>query len=351
MPNDHPPEEELDLNGSAPPGKPPTKPGAQADSEPLNHIETVVPDLRELVTPGQTNEDFVNSLLHAPEEKLIPWEECYLPSQGRFYGWPDGLVHVRAMGQTAEKVLGTQRLSQSGQSIDYLFRECVKFPLNFVPEDLLLGDRIFLLYFLRGITHGNMYEFAITCPNQNCNAVSTHQYDLNELAATIVSPKPGVSEPAKVVLPWLTKATGRETWVSVRFLRAADANDMLAKRKARKKMFAQPGGVKTRPSRMSDMRGGGANSRAQASQNQQLDDTISQNLEKIIVNIMGVGDIFTVRSFIDKMHAQDTAAVREWLRENTPGIDNTVTVTCPECSNEFTVELPITESFFRPAKS
>lgn len=344
-------EEEIDLTGSAPSSRPPSKqgPSGPAEDDPqMNHIQTAVPDLTDLVTAGQTNEDFVNNLLQASEEKLIPWEDCWLPSKGRYYNWPDGMVKVRAMGQTAEKILGTQRLAQSGQSIDYLFNECVKFPSGFQAEDLLLGDRIFLLYFLRGITHGNMYEFAITCPNQACGAVTTHQYDLNDLAQTVVVAKDGIGhEPFRVDLPWLSQATRREVWVGVRFLRAADANSMLAQRKVRKKLLAQPGGVKTRGSRsMSQMRGG-----SQQNQNQQLDDTISQNLEKIIVNVMGVGDIFTVRSFIEKMHAQDTAAVREWLRENTPGIDNTVAVTCPECGNEFTVELPITESFFRPSKS
>ena len=47
---------------------------------------------------------------------------------------------------------------------------------------------------------------------------------------------------------------------------------------------------------------------------------------------------------------RDTAAIREWLRENTPGIDSTVTITCPSCDTSFTVELPITESFFRPTQ-
>lgn len=347
-------EEEVDLNGSAPPGKPPIKaPAGAADDgdgdEPVNKIQTAVPNLRDLVTPGQTNEEFVANLLQTSEEQLIPWEECWLPSKGRYYGWPDGMVKVRAMGQTAEKILGTQRLAQTGQSIDYLFKACVRFPLGFEPEDLLLGDRIFLLYFLRGITHGNMYEFAITCPNPDCGAVTTHQYDLNELASTVVWAKDHIGqEPFKVVLPWMSKATGKEVWVGCRFLRAADANSMLAQRKARKKLLAQPGGVKTRGPRSMSR---GTDPRSQQAQNQQLDDTISQNLEKIIVNVMGVGDVFQVRQFIEKMHAQDTAAVREWLRENTPGIDNTVAITCPECGNEFTVELPITESFFRPSKS
>ncbi len=341
-------EEEVNIHGSTPTARKQTVETSTTTADTHNNIKVSVPDLSSLVVPGQTNEDLVNNYLSTTDEKLIPWEECWLPSMGRYYGWPDGMVQVRPMGQTAEKILATQRLAQTGQSIDHLFRECVRFPNNFDPLDLLLGDRIFLLYFLRGITHGNMYEFAITCPNANCEASTTHQYDLNELAQTVVWAKDGIgNEPFKVVLPWASESMKKDFWVGVRFLRAADANEMLSKRKARKKMFAQPGGVKTRPGRgLSDMKGGGG----QANQNQALDDTISQNLEKIIVNIMGIGDIFVVRQFITKMHAQDTAAVREWLREHTPGIDNTVKVSCPECSTEFTVELPITESFFRPAK-
>lgn len=349
-----PPEEELDINtpGDTPPKKPPTPgapPAAEEPEEPTNRMDGKVSDVSDVTTPGQTNEEFLQRLLQLPEEKLIPWEECWLPSKGIYYGWPDGLVQVRAMGQVAEKILSTQRLAQTGQSIDYLFRECCQFPNGFDPVDLLLGDRIFILYFIRGITHGNMYEFAITCPNTNCEAVSTHIYDLNELSQTITWAKPELGrEPFQVELPYLSAATKRKVWVGVRFLRASDANDILAKRKARKKMFAKPGGVRTRnrPGQRAAV-----DPRQQAEQNQVLDDTISQNMEKIITNIMGVGDLFTVRNFIEKMHAQDTAAVREWLRENTPGIDNTVTVTCPECSNEFTVELPITDSFFRPSKS
>lgn len=335
-------EEELDIGNNRASSD---KIESPSNDDPVNRMDGKVGDISSVTAPGQTNEEFLARLLAVPEDKLIPWEDCWLPSRGLYYGWPEGPIQVKAMGQAAEKILATQRLAQSGQSIDYLFRECCRFPDGFDPADLLLGDRIFILYYIRGITHGNIYEFAITCPNSSCEAVSTHPYDLNELSQTITFAKPELGlEPFEVELPYLTKATKRRVWVGVRFLRAHDANDILAKRKSRKKMLARPGNsVKTR-SRVPDPR-------QQARQNEDLDDSISQNMEKIIVNVMGTGDVFTVRGFISKMHAQDTAAIREWLRVNTPGIDNTVTVTCPECSSDFTVELPITESFFRPSKS
>ena len=333
-----PQEEELNIDGHAEPVASET-PG-EAINDMTSHIASI-----QVGKPGASPEEFIDELLQIPEEQLIPWEECYIPSRGAYYGWPEGVVMVKAMGQAAEKVLATQRLAQSGQSIDYLFRACCQFPDGFDPADLLLGDRVFLLYFLRGITYGNIYEFAVTCPDQNCQAVNTHKYDLNELAGTIIWANTGLgNEPFRVDLPYLSKATNREVWVGVRFLRATDANDMIAKRKMRKKMFARPGGARSRKTPRQ-------NQQDRQQQVQQLDETISENMEKIIVSVMGVSDPFTIRSFISKMHSQDTTAVREWLRENTPGIDNTIQIECPDCNTEFTTELPITESFFRPANT
>jgi hypothetical protein len=334
--------EDLDLDGSG--GSIPPKPNMPESEKSHHEMETHVPDNHEILTPGMSNEQVLDQILSVPQEKLIPWEECELPSQGLYYGWPDGVISVRAMGQKAEKILATQRLASSGQSIDYLFRECAKFPDAFDPSDLVLGDRVFLLYFLRGITHGNLYEFAVACPNQECQQVHTHTYDLNQLAATIRPAKRELGEePFKVVLPYLSKSVGRDIWVELRLLRAYDANDMIARRKVRKKMVARPGRARN------------ANQPVDPRQQQQqqvvLDTALDDNLEKVIATILGDGDKMKIRQFVQQLHAQDTATIREWLRENTPGIDNTIKIDCPDCGGDFTVELPITESFFRPVKA
>ena len=316
------------------------------DDNNKNRMEQHVANLQSIGSSGESADEFLDKLLQTPADQLIPWEDCYLPSKGLYYegDWNGGLVRVKAMGQTAEKILATQRLAKSGQSIDYLFRECCQFPEGFDPINLLLGDRVFLLYFLRGITHGNMYEFAFTCPNEECQAVSTHAYDLNDLAQTITWAKSNLgAEPFRIDLPYLSKATGRNVWVGVRFLRAFDANDIMAKRKAKEKMIVKPGNTVRN-------RNAAAVRNRQQNQNQALDDALSENLEKVIISVMGSNDVYKIRQFVRQMHAQDTATVREWLRENTPGIDNTVIVGCPDCNADHTVELPITEAFFRPSK-
>jgi len=292
------------------------------------------------VAAGATNDDVLQQVLNMPMDQLIPWEECWLPSRGLYYGWSDGMVQVRAMGQVADKIMATQRLAQSGQSLDSLFDNHCRFPAGFTAADLLLGDRTFLLYFLRGITHGNVYEFAVTCPNQECKAVTTQMYDLNQLAKTIIAANPSLGdEPFKIVLPHLTKVTGREFWVKIRFLRARDATAMLVRQKAKEKFLVKPGNIRNRVT----------DPRAQQQQQIVLDETITDNMERIIVNVMDNTSPFVIREFIGKMHAQDTAAIREWMRANTPGIDNTIIVECSQCKTDYTMELPITESFFRPA--
>lgn len=301
-----------------------------------------------LFKPGMSNDELVGALIDMPEEKLIPWELCDLPSGGRFYKdasnnhWPDGFVRVRAMTQTAEKVLATQRLIESGQAIDYLLKECCQFPTGFEPVDLLISDRTFLLYYIRGITHGNDYEFAVDCPNSDCNKKSIHEYDLNQLASTITRPDPSLGdEPFKIVLPYMSKVAGKEIWVHVRFLRGTDVHNLVSKRKLKQRTIVKPGAQQNPFQRR----------RQQVQESSVIiDQSLTDILSKNIVSVMGVQDPRVISQFVGKMHATDSGTIREWLRDNTPGIDTTVAISCPHCGQEYTVELPISETFFRPAQ-
>jgi len=281
---------------------------------------------------SQKPQDVLDRVLQMPEDAVMPWEEVVLPSQGLYYDGaiPDGRVKVRPMGLAAEKILATQRLAQSGKSLDWLFKKCVEFPDGkFDPLSLLAGDRVFLLYYLRGITHGNMYEFIVKCTNEDCKQSSTHEYDLNELSTTITKPKPELgTEPFKVVLPNLSKVSNSEFWVKVRFMRGYDMQSILNGRRATRKIMG---------------------TRIQS--NETIDETLEENLNMLIVEAMGSTDRTKISNLVSRMHALDTATIREFLRENSPGVDTTLNVTCSTCNNEMRMELPITESFFRPKTS
>ena len=296
-------------------------------------------DLSSELKDGASQQDVLDFVLQQPEDKLIPWEETELPSRGLYYGdsIPGGIVEVKGMGLHAEKILATQRLAQSGYSLDYLFRHCVRFPNSFDPMDLLEGDRIFLLYYIRGITHGQFYEFVMTCPNTECQAMSTHTFDLNELYTTVKTPETNETEPFTIDLPYLTEATGRRFFVKVRYLRGRDSQAMWDRRKFMQKVS----GGEAR-----SVKGKKVGPQRQVS----LDQSIEENLNLLIVEAMGDTSPSKIQQLVLKLHARDTATIREFI-QGSPGIDTNIKVDCPSCQNEITADLPITPSFFRPTKS
>jgi hypothetical protein len=237
------------------------------------------------------------------------------------------------MGLHADKILATARLAQTGQSIDYLFKHCCQFPDNsFDPVDLLSGDRVFILYVLRGITYGNIYEFSLQCPQ--CECTSMHRYDLNRLAETITGPDELLGqEPFKVILPHLSKTFGKEIWLRLRFMRGRDISSIANKAKFKKRSQVQPT-TKQRP----------------GAKQVTIDESITENLNLVISDFMGIPDKARIAAVLEKLQSTDTATIREFLREKAPGIDTSIAVQCPECSAEFNTELPMTESFFRPTK-
>jgi hypothetical protein len=282
--------------------------------------------------------DALEKVLAMPEDQVFPWEEVVLPSEGYYYdnAVPGGRVQVRPMGIFADKILATQRLAQSGQSLDWLFRKCVKFPVgDFNPLNLLAGDRIFLLYYLRGITHGNNYEFIVRCTNEDCGQTHTSEYDLNQLQRTIIKPKYSLgTEPFKIVLPHMSKLSKTDFWVKVRLLRGYDMQQMLTGRKVFKKIQAT--------GRNASDKNFIANSEVDT------DQTLEDNLNMLIIEAMGSTDKVKIKNLVSKLHSSDTATIREFIKDNSPGIDTAIAVTCPSCSQEMRMELPITESFFRP---
>lgn len=299
----------------------------------------------DIVTDNMSDADALNAILQSPEERLIAWEEIELPSLGLYYNWKSPIVKVRPWGSVVDKILATSRLVQSGQAVDQMIAHSVIFPDGFEVADLLVGDHIFLLYYLRGITHGNMYEFAVTAPS---GSVNTYIFDMNELSSTIVRANPSSGlEPFEIYLPHMSEQIGRDVNVGVRFMRVGDTQSIARNRAAMNKAVGMSSRVTVR-----DRKKAGQRPAAAKASDIEIDTTVSENLSRMIVEIMGQKvDRITSSAFIDRLHSSDTAVIRQWLKDNSPGIDPTVNLTDQETGREFQVMLPITEAFFRPQDS
>ncbi|MDP1710860.1 MAG: hypothetical protein Q8K86_00180 [Candidatus Nanopelagicaceae bacterium] len=279
----------------------------------------------------------------------LQWEDCVLPSRGIYYGegassvrtpdLPNGAVKVRPMGIDVEKIMASRRFGN--QAVDMMLQHCVRLPEGFDPLDLLIGDRLFLLYYIRGITYGNQYEFIMTCPNDDCHKPSTHNFDLNELARTIKLADPTIDrEPFKIVLPFWSSKYGKEVYVLARFARGRDMA-MMARRAA-----LQRKAITTKPRLEID----GADE--DHSMDSMDGDAIVQNLNILISEIKAGTDLrkdpFEIKQLVEKLHSSDSSTIRSYLDDKAPGMDPEISVQCPHCSTDIRTALPITEGFFRP---
>tara|TARA_R100001244_G_scaffold25113_3_gene25506 strand:+ start:13715 stop:14746 length:1032 start_codon:yes stop_codon:yes gene_type:complete len=304
----------------------------------------------ELVDPSALLDDYLNT----PIEEIRPWEQTTLPSKGLYYEGmiPGGLVEVKPWGLYADKAMATQRLVRTGQAIEQLFKRHVKLPNGFEHADLLAEDRVFLLYYLRGITHGNEYEFILPCPE--CERPSEHEYDLVELYETVSEPDHSLGEePFRIVLPEATKRIkikhpNAEFWVKIRFLRGYDMLDILnpdaqaANSVGRARAKNKKSKKKTRQQARDEIKERG----------ESVDDTLEKNINRIIVNVMGETDRFKIRTVVERMHSRDIHTIMDFLNDKSPGIDTSIDTKCTysDCGAKFSVGLPVTESFFRPTK-
>jgi len=308
------------------------------------------PDLQqEMETAAEAKpvrkESVLDRVLKKKEDDFFPWEEIILPSKGLYYDGqvPGGVVEVKPMGLYADKVLATQRLVRSGEALEHIFKKYVKIPNGFKHIDLLDDDRSFLLYYLRGITHGNEYEFLLTCPQ--CERTSEHEYNFNELWENATPPNEALGvEPFSVVLPELSDRLGEDFIVKVRFLRGHDTMEMLG---AVKPSNGLPGQARSRKKK--DWR---SNSKEDVVRDfgESLDDTLERNINKIIVEAGGETSRSKIKQLVDMLHSQDVNAIINFLKTNSPGIDTVVETDCPRCSTSIITPLPITASFFRPEK-
>ena len=328
-------EQEVDLNTGSVVNNSSSDAPPQSNESNNKYIPGYSQNLKNIASLSKemSNEEFVNALAAAPVDSLIKSEECQLPSLGVYYpGWSNGMVMVRPMTQSVEKVFANKRLVSSGQAIDVMFKKCVELPGDMDPAELLVGDRTFLLYYIRCLTYGNLYKFAMTCPH--CGVQSAHTYDMNELYSTVRFTNRNLgAEPFRVDLPYLSSQVGREVWVGVRFLRAYDVNDIVNRQKFDK--------------RLTNSTVRSTNRSRNNFSSDPAETMLDKSLERIIVNVNGISGPNIVNPLISKLHSRDNAAIRQFLAENTPGIDTTVTIECPECQNEVTMELPVSDGFFR----
>lgn len=122
-------------------------------------------------------------------------KEIQLPSKGFLYGQqiPDGMVSIEPMGTKEEKLFSAGSNS-AGTILNKIYESCVTCPIPL--EDLVLGDRLYVLLQLRSISYDNKYFFSYKC--ESCGNKSEGCLDLDNL--DITTPNEELEDPSKFLV-------------------------------------------------------------------------------------------------------------------------------------------------------
>jgi hypothetical protein len=246
----------------------------------------------------------------------IPVETVPLPSAGRIYPVTSRLhgketLEIRAGTAREEDILTSQALLKKGTVINELIRSCLV-DKGIDPAELTMGDKNALMVAIRITMYGAEYEAEVEC--KECSTKSPQTFNLGELPIKrlAIDPVTDGMNLFEFTLPYLKKT------VKFKFLTGRDDEEMSTIAAKQKKL------------------------------NMQSDAGVTTSLQYSIISIDGIEDRAKIAAFVRMMPARDSLALRNYIKDNDPGLVMKQEVKCSSCGHEESVGMPIGINFLWP---
>ena len=238
-------------------------------------------------------------------EFKLPTETVELPSKGLLYPEDSelakGTVEIKYMTAKEEDILTNQSYIKNGNVLDKLMKSLIVSKINY--DDLLIGDKNAIMVAARILGYGAEYTFDYL--NE------THTVDLSQ-----IENKPLKEELfANRVNEFTFTLPKSGNLITFKLLSHKDEQDVTRELEGLKKI------------------------------NRDASPELSTRLKHLITSVEGKRDKKDIREFVDNyLLAQDSRALREYIREIQPDVDLTF---FPDGSND-RLSIPIGVSFFWP---
>lgn len=258
--------------------------------------------------PSQVPKNKENLGASLAKPKVALQRKVTLPSKGVFYGdqLPGGEVVVQPMTIKEEKLLANPATDRS-ELINTLVESCVELPFGI--DELLVGDKLFLLFMIRAVSYGSKYGFELKCPS--CGTKNVHEIKVpEEMGLRVLGPED--TEPFFTELP----VCGRK--VGLRLLRVKDERyvERQMKRQKNQPVF------------------------------------YDEYCTRLALHVVTVDDnelsTMDCLEFVSNLYSQDSLAISSSIEEMDCGPDLLLNVQCPRCGDETEEAMPLTVEFFRP---
>lgn len=239
-------------------------------------------------------------------------KEVELPSKG-YFGGPEKVV-IRAMTTAEEKILYS---AKDFSFIKKICRACTVNPKNLDTNKLSPQDLSHMLFQIRELTFGSTYEQPVICPY--CRMRQNAVIDITRFEYTLL--ESDVESKLFIELP-ISKAK-----VQLKLLSQDEIDSIEDKAK---RMFAD--------NKISDLDGYIFVCKLCAMISYIEGMEFKTDLDKL--------------SYVNKMHAMDTNAIRNKLNEFDFGLKTNINVVCQnhDCEKEIEVLGTVCPEFFRPSK-
>lgn len=238
-------------------------------------------------------------------------EEVELPSRGVFYNG-QSKIKIKHLTASEDDILYDYELIKSNQYLNALL-EATVIDKSLRPNELLTGDRNYLLIFLRRTGLGDIYKPGFMACS-SCGGTHNPEIDLSKLSPKVIEHLPDNNGEYSLKMPNL------KVDIKFRFLKGSDEELIMKYSNMNTNTFG-----KFKVSKI-----------------------FAQKYILHIMEVNGKRDKTYIKSYVEAMPMNDSAFFRKYLAELEPGINLDFNFKCPHCGHEEIKKAPITSKLFYP---
>lgn len=246
---------------------------------------------------------------YVPEDLKVPYDVLELPSQGLLYPNKKSSVKVEYLTAMDETILTSPNLSQNGKFLSVLLDRKVK-DLGFPTDELLEGDRLAILIWLRATGYGEIYSQQVY--DESVNDIVVGEINLTELEQKKLEITPDEGGEFEYRLP------NKGYLVKFRFTTGKDEGIIDTIDEDRQKRYGS-----------------------------EVSERVMIKLEQQVTEINGERDKIKISNILKKLPILDARHLRKYIKENEPGMNLNVKAKTPGGGSVPTF-LRFTRDFFWP---
>lgn len=246
---------------------------------------------------------------YVPEEYSVPYDIIELPSQGLLYDNKKSSVKVEYLTAMDETIITSPNIIANNKVVDTLLERKVK-DLGFDPSELLDGDRVAILVFLRVTGFGNEYTQLVF--NEKTDEYESAVIDLTTLKPKMLTVKPDENNSFDFQLPISKKK------IKFRLLTAKDDQEITIQDESMMKRS-----------------------------NSEISNKLILTLERQVVSMDGETDKMKISNNLKNLKIMDSRALRKYIEEIEPGL-NLQTVARTQGGESVSCFLRFNRTFFWP---